>query len=345
MHMRELIPVVPGDRVAVLSPSAGLPALFPEVFDLGLERMRNVFHLEPVEFPTTRQPNAPLRDRARDIMAAFADPSIKAVFASIGGHDQIKLLKFLQPEIFEQNPKAFFGYSDNTHLHNFLWRLGIPSYYGAAVMTQFGMNASMFDMTIESINNALFEKREVNLSASAEFTDQDLDWSDPSALSVHRPIDRNEGWHWDGTTPGEGRLWGGCLESLLLELSTNRWLPASESLEGAILYFETSEDLPPPWVASDALTAMGERGWLSKFSGVIVGRPKAWATEQPNSAAEKVAYRRAQREAVVEGVREYNADIPIVQNVDIGHTDPQLVVPSGNLARIDASAKEIWFRY
>ena len=76
-----------GDQVAVISPSAGLPAIFPWVQDLGLERLQNIFDLTPIEYPTTRTMNAPLKDRARDIMAAFADPKNKAVFTSIGGLD------------------------------------------------------------------------------------------------------------------------------------------------------------------------------------------------------------------------------------------------------------------
>lgn len=74
-----------GDKVAVLSPSNGLPELFPWVQDLGLGRLRTVFSLEPVEYPTTRRMGSSLQDRASDIMAAFGDPSIKAIIASVGG--------------------------------------------------------------------------------------------------------------------------------------------------------------------------------------------------------------------------------------------------------------------
>ncbi|WP_206191306.1 LD-carboxypeptidase, partial [Streptomyces niveiscabiei] len=78
----------PGDRVAVVSPSAGLPGLFPRPFDLGLARLREEFGLVPVEYPTTRRMGATPRERAADLHAAFADPEIKAVIASIGGDDQ-----------------------------------------------------------------------------------------------------------------------------------------------------------------------------------------------------------------------------------------------------------------
>ncbi len=45
----------PGDTVAVLSPSWAGPAVFPDVFELGLRRLREEFGLVPVEYPTTRK--------------------------------------------------------------------------------------------------------------------------------------------------------------------------------------------------------------------------------------------------------------------------------------------------
>ena len=96
-----------GDQVAILSPSNGLRGLFPWVEDLGLERMKNIFGLIPREYPTTRQMGARLEDRARDITDAFTNPDIKGVFATMGGNDQIKLIKLLDAEKIKNNPKPF----------------------------------------------------------------------------------------------------------------------------------------------------------------------------------------------------------------------------------------------
>lgn len=74
--------VRPGDKVAVLSPSSGLPEIYPAVYEQGLQRLREIFHLEPVEYPTTRKMHSSPQDRARDIHIAFADPEIKAVISS-----------------------------------------------------------------------------------------------------------------------------------------------------------------------------------------------------------------------------------------------------------------------
>jgi muramoyltetrapeptide carboxypeptidase LdcA involved in peptidoglycan recycling len=96
-----------------------------------------------VEYPTTRAPQASPAERAADIHAAFADPEIKAVIASIGGDDQLKVLGHLDPSLLAAHPKPFFGYSDNTNLHLFLWNLGLVSYLGGSVMVQFGWPVAM----------------------------------------------------------------------------------------------------------------------------------------------------------------------------------------------------------
>ncbi len=84
-----------GDAVAVLSPSWGGPGAFPLPFELGLARLREEFGLRPVEYLTTRAAQASPAERAKDLHSAFGDPEIKAVLTSIGGEDEIKVLRHL----------------------------------------------------------------------------------------------------------------------------------------------------------------------------------------------------------------------------------------------------------
>jgi len=332
---------VPGDVAAVVSPSAALPGLFPWVQELGLKRLRDEFGLIPREYPTTRQVGAPYEDRARDVMAAFADPEVKVVLASIGGEDEIGLIKHLDPAVFRANPKPFFGYSDNTNLHNFLWRLGIPSFYGFSTMVQLGMPGAMLPMTVRSLRHALFETGQCEVEVSQEFTDIELTWEDPANLDRTRPMEPNDGLIWDGDQDAEGTLWGGCLEVLLGILVAGQYVPDDNDLDGVVMYLETSEEMPDPFVVGYFLTALGERGWLDRIVGLLVGRPKAWTLDKPRVAAERAAFRQAQRDAIVKSVRAYNTTIPIVMNMDFGHTDPQIIIPSGGSARISASTRTV----
>lgn len=341
----ELPKLSSGDQVAVISPSSGIAGLFPWVQDLGLERMKNVFKLNPVEYPTTRQMGSSLQDRARDVMDAFANPKNKAVFTSIGGKDQIRLIKYLDKNVFINNPKPFFGFSDNTHLHNFLWNLGIPSYYGGAIMTQFAMQGEMHNITVEFLKHALFDEGEFELRSSDLYNDEELNWSEKENLNKTRRMEKNSGWYWDGTKDSEGILWGGCVESLIVQSSTNKYLPSEQDLDGTILFLETSEGIPDQWVIEYLLMGMGEKGWLNKFGAVLVGRPKAWEFGKEKTVAEKVKYSEEQRDTVLKTIRMYNQDIPVIQNLDFGHTDPQIVLPCGGRIKVISSKQQIIATY
>ena len=343
----ELPKLKSGDQVGIVSPSMGLPGLFPWVQNLGLKRMREEFGLVPKEYPTTRQMGSSLEDRARDLMAAFADSDNKAVFSSIGGADQIKLIKHLDPKVFKANPKPFFGFSDNTHVHIFLWNLGVPSYYGGGVMNQFGANVEMYDLTKSFLKKALFDSGEFEVEVSELYNDIGLDWAVESNLKLRRALEQNEGLFWDGSQNASGILWGGCVESIIAQVSTGKFLPTDEDMDGVVLILETAEDIPPHWIIEYLLTGFGERGWLNRFSGILVGRPKAWELGKENqfTREEKLEYSQKQRETVVETVRQYNEHIPIVQNLDFGHTSPQIAMPLGRTARIDTQQKKVFLEY
>jgi muramoyltetrapeptide carboxypeptidase LdcA involved in peptidoglycan recycling len=335
--------VQPGDRVAIVSPSGGLAELFPAPYELGLRRLRD-FGLEPVEYPTTRKLGATPEQRAADLHAAWSDPSIRAVIASIGGDDQLTVLKHLDPEVFRANPKPFFGYSDNTNLLNFLYSLGLPAYHGGSVMVQFGRGGAMHPDSERSLRAALFTPGDFELTPAEAWTDHDRDWSDPVSLETEPPMFPGTGWTWSGSRPVSGRLWGGCLEILDWQLAANRWMLPVESYDG-VLFLETSEEMPTSEQVYRILRNFGERGLLERFDAVLWGRPKSWSLTQHTTPEEAVAYVAGQYLAVDRALAEYNPSAVVVKGLDIGHTDPQLVLPYGGQVRIDPSAQRITVTY
>lgn len=99
----------PGDRVAVVSPSFAAPGFAPAVHEQAMRRLTEVTGLVPVEYPTTRQLGASPEARARDLNAAFADPQVRAVLASVGGEDQITVIGHLDADAVRRDPKPFLG--------------------------------------------------------------------------------------------------------------------------------------------------------------------------------------------------------------------------------------------
>lgn len=330
------------DKVAILSPSFAAPGKWPHVYELGLKRLKETFGLKPVDFPTTKKVGASKEERAKDLIAAFENKEVKAVISSLGGDDQITYIKNLSSEPFVNNPKPFFGYSDNTHFENFLWLNGIPSYYGGSLFEQFAEQGKMNDYTLKYLKLALFEEGEVELEASKEYNDMGLDWNDPENLNKERTYEQNEGWSWDGNKNPEGLTWGGCVESIDEFLRHGVAIPTLENFENIILMTETSEEIPTAKYVYRVYRALGERGILERVKAILVGRPKAWEFDKQNSKEQKEEYRKQQRETILEVVRKYNQTVPVVQNMDFGHTDPQIPLPYGMPTRLDSVTKKIF---
>jgi Uncharacterized proteins, homologs of microcin C7 resistance protein MccF len=334
-----------GDKVAIVSPSFVAPAVWPHVYELGLSRLREVFGLVPVEFTATKKADATNAEKAADLIAAFSDPEIKAVIATLGGDIQVTYIKNLPTAPFKDNPKPFFGFSDNTNFMNFLWQNGIPSYYGGSIFTQHAKNGKMDEYTVEYLNKAYFYDGEFEIFASNIYNDIGLDWTDPENLKKFRQYEPNEGWYWDGGNNAEGITWGGCLETIDELLRHGIKLPELAEFENVILLLETCEEISPAVYVYRVCRALGERGILSRVKGLLVGRPKAWEFGKEKNTVQKAEYKKEQRETINKIFRQYNKTAPIVQNLDFGHTDPQIPFPYGKRVRIDSKNKRIFVRF
>lgn len=338
---------VRGDRIAVISPASGLPGILPLPYELGLKRLREEFGLEPVEYPTTRKLGSTPEERAADIHAAFADPTIKAVLATIGGDDQITVLPFLDRELIRANPKPFFGSSDNTNLLIFLHNLGIVGYHGACVMTEIGRPHALHPLTAGSLRAALFTSGPYELRPTERYRDTDRDWADPATFDKEPDSQLAEGWIWHRPEHVvEGRAWGGNLEILSWLLMADREIERDPAAyEGRVLFLETSEEMPNGEEVFRILRNMGERGLLARFPALLMARAKAWSFQQPNGPEARRSYTTEQREAVLRALAAYAPQTMAVFDVDFGHTDPQLVIPYGGLVSVDGPARRITVTY
>jgi muramoyltetrapeptide carboxypeptidase LdcA involved in peptidoglycan recycling len=348
MKFRQPQPLKPKDKVAIVSPSSGMPFLFPWVYEQGLMRLRDIFHLEPIEFPSARHSPEFLASnpqaRAEDINNAFADPSIKGIITTVGGNDQIRILPYLDKQTISNNPKIFMGYSDNTNLHLFLWNLGIISYYGGAIMTQFAMGGGMHDYTIQSIQKALFHPPIGQIFSSPEYSDADLDWAEQKNLNKKRPMYPSAGWLWHNKQNSliEGRLWGGCLEVLDFHLSIRKYLPKPDDLQDTVLFLETSEEMPSHGFVYRFIASLAELGLLRRFKAILMAYPKAqFCGQLPSEGRE--AFIANQQNAVINALKDYGVHLPVVFNMNFGHTDPQIIIPNGGMVKIDSNTKTIEF--
>jgi muramoyltetrapeptide carboxypeptidase LdcA involved in peptidoglycan recycling len=333
-------PVRAGDRVAVLSPSWAAPADFPAVHEQAMERLRSELDLEPVELPTTRVAGTP-RERAADIDAAFADPSIRAIMATIGGSDQITVLKHLDPSLPARDPKPFFGYSDNTNLLNWLWFHGVAAVHGGSTQVHLGPGPRVDEQHLISLRAALYGG-DVTLEPAPRTRDVGIRWDNPRALTEAAPDEPAEPWAWSGpSSVVSGPTWGGNLEILHWNLAVGRWIHPAEVYAGCVLVLETSEERPPATEVYRMLRNLGERGLLEASPALVWGRPPVGDHAHHPGPDEAASLRQANRDAVLRAVSEYHPDMVVVLDVDFGHTSPQWVLPYGGRVTVDGEQRRL----
>lgn len=193
--------------------------LFRHRYELGKKRLIEEFGLSVIEMPNTLKGSDYIKKRpekrAEDLMEAFKNPEIKAIFCTISGDDTIRLLPYIDYDIIKNNPKIFMGYSDTTVNHFMMYKAGLVSYYGPTVMCEFAENGKVHDYTKKYINEVLFENKEsIIVKSSSEWTNERLDWADSNNNSIIRKMNKEEyGYEiLQGQSSFKGVLLGGCLD-------------------------------------------------------------------------------------------------------------------------------------
>ena len=246
--MLQTKPLFPGARVALVAPASAVPEARLQP---ALDFVRSL-ELEPVLYPSCYFANrdgyfaASDAQRAADLNAAFADPSIDAVWCIRGGYGAHRLLPLLDESTIRANPKWFGGYSDITALHTFLNQTcGQDSYHCTMPSTEPSPNG----YTLDYLKKALFG----GLTGFA---------SNPEGQTLTTLV------------PGSvrGPLCGGNLSLLAASLGT----PWEIDTRGKILFLE---DIGEKTYRLDAmLTQLRNAGKFADCAGILLG---AWTDCPP----------------------------------------------------------------
>lgn len=326
--------LVEGDKVASISLSWGAAGDLPYRYLKGKERLNQIFNLEVTETKHALQSaqwiyNNP-EARAQDLMEAFSDPSIKAVISNIGGDDSVRILKYIDLDIIKNNPKIFLGFSDSTITHFICLKAGLSSFYGTSLLVGFAENGAMHDYQINDIKRTLFSPSVIGqIQPNPEgWTTEFLDWFDISLQDIKRKLTPSTGWRFiRGNSIVQGPLIGGCMEVLEMLKGTDYW-PDAETWKDTILFFETSEDKPLPGNIRYWLRNYAAMGILKNAKGIIFGRP------YDNLYAEEY-----ELEILKVLDEEGLYDMPVITQMDFGHTCPTFTIPYGKLAEINCIDK------
>jgi muramoyltetrapeptide carboxypeptidase LdcA involved in peptidoglycan recycling len=213
-------------------------------------------------------------------------------------------------------------------------------------MVHLGRGGRTHPVSVGSLRSALFTTNEVELEPVEAFAEDPIAWDTAPALTDEPPMRPADPWIWhNAETVVEGPTWGGNLEVLHWNLAAGRWIRPARDYAGCVLLLETSEEMPPATEVFRMLRNLGERGVLEQVAAVVVGRPKASTFPTPSSDEERRNYVAGQREAILRALEMYCVGTMAVFGPDIGHTDPQWVVPYGGPMRLDGRNRTIHVRY
>lgn len=293
-----------GDTIGIVAPSFFIEK--EAEFRLGVSNLEEMgFKIKYGKHVFTKYRNTTglSKDRADDIMSMFTDNEVKGIIASDGGCTAIEVLDKLDYKTISQNPKVFSGFSDIAHLNlAFFANSKLSTLYGLDIINGFGVEKSS---EVYNYNVDFFMK----LVTGTEI------------IGVLPKFSQWESWR-DGIA--SGHLVGGWIDAV----ANMTHISALLDFDNIILFWE-SIDLQPHNL-NMLLNAMKVSGLFNKVRGMIIGNFVDCEEKEYWDCTPTV------KQIVLEVTESMN--IPILANVDFGHSVRHLSLPQGLTASIDSNS-------
>lgn len=300
-----------GDLVAVAALSGGLEEGEASLFEHGVEAIQALgfrVHVSPLVDLARRRwwGAATPPEVAEEFNRLLRDPEVRAIFALTGGRFALSYLDLIDLDAIRADPKPFVGFSDIDALLLALHaRTGLVGFHADLVTHGFGYWREADDNMQRQLADIYFRVLTGN-----------------EAAGVLPPGGEWESWR---SGRAQGPLVGGLLVRLL-EVQATPYALRPERFDGAILFWEALKTSHA--VVWNHLHMLRSAGVLDRIAGMIVGTP--WEVEPTEGGPETL------REVVLDVLG--GRDIPVLANVDIGHNPPNIPIPLGIRAEIDADA-------
>lgn len=319
-----------GDVIGIIAPSWSGPATYPWCVKRGVRFLESLGYKVVVArhvYGKRGYVSGTPEERVEDIHELFGDSTVRGIIAAIGGEHSCHLLPYMDWDLVKRHPKIFMGFSDITVLNLAIYsQTGLVTFNGPMIMTDFGEYPEPLPYTLEYVWRGLCRAEPIGeVEPASKWTDEFLHWTAHQGSTESRTLYPSPGWTWLKGGEADGRLIGGCLESLQHLRGTSYW----PNLQDAILFIETSESKPKPRWVDAVLQDYDNMGVFKQITGLLVGLCSGYTEDQ----------KEALRSILIERTRGYG--FPIVTDMDFGHTSPQFTLPIGCQARIDSSEKRL----
>ncbi len=264
------------------------------------------------------------KERADALHELYQDDTIDIVMSFWGGFNTNEVLKHLDYELIKNNFKPTIGFSDTTALLIAITqKTGQITYLGPAGITY--LKPEPLEYTLEYMKKAVSGESEILISDSEVYADDAYYLKKPPENLV-REIKKNKGRLVVGTGIATGKIIAGNLQTILI-LAGTEYFP---ELEGSIIFIEEDETITNTMFRR-FLTQLSLQKNFSKIKGLVFGR----FAESANIDDEQL----------IDLINEICGDlnIPILYNLDFGHTDPMFTIPIGGIAHINTSKNILIF--
>ena len=270
---------------------------------------------------------ATAEQRASDINFFFEDNEVKAIISTTGGWNSNAVLPYLDFDLIKNNPKIFCGFSDITALNLAIYeKTRIKTFNGPTLLPTFGEFEGPFDFSLKSFKDNLFSKEIIGeISFPDEFSEESLWWDKDD--NRKRILKKSQGLKCVKKGKVEGILIGGNLVTLCI-LAGTQYFP---NFENSILFLEDQGESTASTERN--LEFLSQLGVFSKVKGLIYGKPSNLYQSSPE---------RSLYDILSDIGKKY--EIPILADVDIGHTNPILTFPIGIKIELDSTNKKITFK-
>jgi len=303
-----------GDNLRVIAPSNSLAIIGNR--EVANERFKDVGVSVSYSKNSEKQDefiSSSIKERIEDIHNAFKDKDIQIILSAIGGYNSNELLPYIDWNLIKENPKIFGGFSDITILLNAIYaKTGLITYH-APHYSSFTEKQG-FDYTWEYFKKCLFFEEEFEIHNSETWSN-DVWWMDQEK----RNFLKNKGRYTINHGEAEGTILGGHLGTFALLFGTD-YLP---SLKNSILFLESDSESNENEIFR-LLESLTQQKYFEEVKGILFGR-----FEKDTVSKEKLIKFINKNEKLKK--------IPIIADLDFGHTEPFFTFPIGGKAKMIAS--------
>ncbi len=306
----------PGDKIAFVAPAGTLDRTRMELVRSRLEE-RGFEVSVPDDLYRRRGYLAGDDDvRVRELMAAFEDPDVRAIFPGTGGYGATRILDRIDYDVIRRNPKILVGFSDITALHLAIQaKTGLVSFHSPNPMWGLGSPDNLHPFSARYFWRALLQEQYAPPEDEAPPVGYVLEIpADVAPVEVMSP------------GVGRGRLTGGNLSLVAALIGT----PYEIDTDGRVLLLEDVGERP--YRIDRCLCQLRLAGKLDNLAGVILGQ---FSDCDPKDAEESLSLDQV--------LLDYFAPlgVPVIRNFPVGHARHNATLPIGALVEVDADSGRV----